>query len=205
MASLGAYAIIALCGSFRGPEVFLVDLHGLRKYYRDNLLQEKEYVIIPLLGRFKGEQCSQYHLAPVAARTNSGLEVRHWIGRLVEARESEGRIRGPAFCNSNGKVACSVDYESAFVERLQVVQSTQPGVIPSDLDLSESFGISRSFRRGATSVARTRGVDDKLVGLINRWRKFESARGARPAMAMEEHYSDIAILIPQTIKFSQAL
>jgi hypothetical protein len=30
-ASIGAYAIIAFCGSFRGSEAFLVDLHGLRK------------------------------------------------------------------------------------------------------------------------------------------------------------------------------
>ncbi len=32
VASVGAYSIIAFCGSFRGSEVFLVDLHGLQKY-----------------------------------------------------------------------------------------------------------------------------------------------------------------------------
>ncbi len=31
-ASLGAYSVIAFCGSFRGPEVFMTDLYGLRKY-----------------------------------------------------------------------------------------------------------------------------------------------------------------------------
>ncbi len=31
VASLGAFAVIAFCGSFRGSEVFLTDLHGLRK------------------------------------------------------------------------------------------------------------------------------------------------------------------------------
>jgi hypothetical protein len=30
--SIAAFSIIAFCGSFRGPEVFLTDLHGLRKY-----------------------------------------------------------------------------------------------------------------------------------------------------------------------------
>ncbi len=32
LASIGAYALIAVCGSFQGPEVFLVDLYGLKKY-----------------------------------------------------------------------------------------------------------------------------------------------------------------------------
>ncbi len=32
VASLGAYCIICFCGSFCGPEVFLVDLFGLSKY-----------------------------------------------------------------------------------------------------------------------------------------------------------------------------
>ena len=30
--SVGAYVTVAFCGSFRGPEVFLVDLYGLNKY-----------------------------------------------------------------------------------------------------------------------------------------------------------------------------
>lgn len=30
--NLGAYIMIAFCGSFRGAEVFLVDLYGLKKY-----------------------------------------------------------------------------------------------------------------------------------------------------------------------------
>jgi hypothetical protein len=32
LASIGAYALIAFCGSFQGNEVFLTDLHGLSKY-----------------------------------------------------------------------------------------------------------------------------------------------------------------------------
>jgi len=51
IASLGAYSVIALCGSFRGSEVFLVDLHGLRKYLAQLSGLNKNYVIAPLLGR----------------------------------------------------------------------------------------------------------------------------------------------------------
>ncbi len=49
VANVGCYIVIALCGSFRGAEVFLVDLFGLKKYASN----DKGCVINPLLGRFK--------------------------------------------------------------------------------------------------------------------------------------------------------
>jgi hypothetical protein len=88
------------------------------------------------------------------------------------------------------------------MERLVRVQSLIPVAIPVDLDVYKQFGLSRSFRWGSTSTAKVRGVDDKTVNLINRWRKFE---GARPTLSMHEHYSDISILIPELVKFSKAL
>jgi hypothetical protein len=203
VASIGAFSLIAFCGSFRGNEVFLTDLHGLRKYYKE--LEKKDYVIIPLLGRFKGEIHSRYHLTPLAAMTNSGLHVRVWVGRLIDVKQRLGLLQGPAFADRSGKVLASRLIESEIMERLQTIKLHQPGIIPGDVDCFEDFGISRSFRRGATSCARTRGVDDKQVDLINRWRKFEGARGRRPALAMHDHYSDIEIMIPEMVKFSKAL
>jgi hypothetical protein len=203
IASCAAYAVVAFCGSFRGNEVFLMDLHGLRKYLLE--LKEKNFVIVPLLGRFKGEQHSRYHLAPLAAETNSGLNVREWIRQLVRVKEDMGRLNGPAFQDAVGGIMSSRVIEGALRERLHFLKATKPGLIPPDVDCLEDFGISRSFRRGATSTARTRGVSDKHVDLINRWRKFEDARGRRPTLAMHDHYSDIDILVPELIMFSQAL
>lgn len=205
LASIGAYSIIAFCGSFRGSEVFLTDLHGLRKHLEASKEQQRDHVIIPLLGRFKGEQNSRYHLAPLASVTSSGLQVQLWVDRLVTVREKEGRIQGPAFCDAQGRIARSHQYEEWIMERLMRVQTTIPGAIAQEVDIYEQFGVSRSFRRGATSAARTRGVDDKLVDLINRWRRFEGARGKQPNLPMREHYSDIAILVPELVKFSKAL
>jgi hypothetical protein len=206
MGSIGAFAIIAFCGSFRGSEVFLVDLHGLIKYYKElDKLGKTDHLIIPLLGWFKGEQNSRYHLAPMAAMTDSGLCVKLWVERLIDIRGREGRFHGPAFCDRQGGIAQSHIYQEALAERLQAIQMSSPEIISGELDVLEEFGISRSFRRGSTSTARTRGVNDKLVDLINRWRKFENARGRRPALSMHGHYSDIEILIPDLIKYSQAL
>lgn len=205
VASLGAFALIGFCGSFRGSEVFLTDLHGLRKFMSETERLGRDHIVIPLLGRFKGEQNSRYHLSPMALTTSSGLPIQRWVKRLVEVREKAGRLHGPAFCDRAGGIAKSFEYEAGFIDRLLEIQASNPEAVAPDVDLPEQFGISRSFRRGATSVARARGVDDRQVQLINRWRTVESARGRKPSLPMHEHYSDISILIPEMVKFSKGL
>ncbi len=197
--------MIAFCGSFRGSEVFLTDLHGLRKCLEDTKRLHRDHIAIPLLGRFKGEQNTRYHLAPLATKTKSGLKVQRWVERLIEVREKVGHIQGPAFCDRVGEVTLAYTYDMVFVERLMVVQGAHPDLIPADVEISERFGLSRSFRRGSTSVSRTQDVDDKQVELINRWRKVVSARGKKPSLPMKEHYSDIAIMIPEMVKYSLVL
>jgi hypothetical protein len=205
VASIGAYSVIAFCGSFRGAEVFLVDLHGLRKYLLELEPPGTDCVIVPLLGRFKGETGDKYHLTPLAAMTSSGLKVKEWVKRLVYVREAQNRFRGPAFCDAKGEIAKSTDYEMAIMDRLVGIQEAAPHLIPRDIDIYEHFGISRSFRRGATSTARVRGVTDRQVDMINRWRSFENSKGRRPQLSMHDHYSDIRIMIPELVMFSKAL
>ncbi len=91
------------------------------------------------------------------------------------------------------------------MDKLQQIKETENGIIPGDIDCFEHFGISRSFRRGATLTARARGVSKELIDLVNRWKKFETARGRWPEMGMQDHYSDVEILIPELVRFSQAL
>jgi len=122
VASVGAYATIAFCCSFRGPEVFLTDLFGLNKYLAADLsVDGKAYVIIPLLGRFKNELGNQYHLTPLIATTKSGIPVRIWVQRLVDTRLKEGRRNGPAFGDQAGRISYPW-YEREILERFQVVQ-----------------------------------------------------------------------------------
>jgi hypothetical protein len=202
VAVAGAFALLAFGGSFRGNKVFLTDLYGLRKYLVE--LHDKDLVIVSLLGKYKGEIHHRYHLTPMAGTTNSGLQIRLWLERLVSVQQEKGLTRGAAFSDVNGHILSPRFVKGLIAERLQQVKETT-GLIPVDVDCFENFGISRSFRRGATSTARARGVNGQLIDLINRWRKFEEAKGQRPRLAMQDHYSDIEILIPELIKFSQAL
>jgi hypothetical protein len=206
LVSLGAFSAIAFCGSFRGQEVFLTDLSGLKKYTQENESPNlAPHVIIPLLGRFKGEIGSRYHLTPMAAKTRSGIDVKVWVERLVEQKALEGRSNGPAFGDSKGNVAQASVYEVEILDRLQMIQNKEPSIIPADILVHEEYGISRSFRRGATSEARARGVAPEDIDLINRWRTFENAKGRRPRQSMRDHYSDIRLMIPALLRFSQAL
>jgi hypothetical protein len=153
LASLGAFALIGFCGSFRGSEVFLTDLFGLKKFLEEADKYGRDHVVIPLLGRFIGEQNSRYHLSPMAKVTSSGLPIQRWVRRLVQVREAEKLTNGLAFCDKAGGIARSFEYEAGFIERLLELQASNPDAIPPDVDITEQFGISRSFRRGPTSVA----------------------------------------------------
>jgi hypothetical protein len=137
---LGAFTVIAFC--LASSEV------------------EDGVVIIPLLGRFKGETGDRYHLTPLAATTSSGIQVKLWVSRLVETKEAHGQVRGLLFSNRRGGIVSPGFIEAELMDRLQGIKDSQVGLIPSDVDIFEDFGISRSFRRGATSTARIRGVED---------------------------------------------
>jgi hypothetical protein len=45
-------------------------------------------------------------------------------------------------------------YEQEILERFQAIQSKRPDLISADTQVLEDYGISRSYRRGATSEAR---------------------------------------------------
>jgi hypothetical protein len=136
---------------------------------------------------------------------SSGLQVRTWVERLITVRVRKGRVQGPAFCDECGRITRAHLYEEWIMERLLRVQATIPGAIAPEVDIYEQFGISQSLCHGAFLVARTRVVDDKLVELINRWRRFEGARGKHPNLPMREHYSDMATPVPELVKFSKDL
>ncbi|MFN9983055.1 MAG: hypothetical protein ACK53Y_24225, partial [bacterium] len=80
------------------------------------------------------------------------------MSRLVALRAHDHHFLGPAFCDRNGRLLTTTDLELDLLDRIQHVQALQPTLIPASVCVHDSYGISRSFRRGATSEARARGV-----------------------------------------------
>lgn len=203
---LEAYAAIAYCGSFRGHEVLLVDLHGLIKYSWEQLIEGGHvYPIIPLLGRLKKEDRERYHLTPLAERTASCINLCLWVGRLVELKLSQGLERGSAFSNRVGQPIDTRWLELELLNRLHLIQGERADLIPPEVNVHDGYGISRSFRRGATTQARNQGVTENDINAMNRWRNAESAQGRKPWLKMQDHYSDIRQMVPTLLRFSRAL
>jgi hypothetical protein len=157
------------------------------------------HVIIPLLGRFKNEIGARYHLTLLAVVTASGINVHLWVSRLVALRDFDHHTHGPALCSPQGKLLQASDIELDLLDRIQRVQDSQPALIPANILVHDSYGISCSFLRGATSEARAWGVSPDDIDLVSRWQTFEHVQ------AMRDHYSDIRLLIPALLHFSQAL
>ncbi len=87
-------------------------------------------------------------------------------------------------------------YELDILDRLHTVQTRRPDLIPPDVNVYEEYGLSQSFHHGSTSEARSHGVDDCDVDLVNPWRAFIQAHGRRPRLTMHDHYSDVWLRIP---------
>lgn len=106
----GAVVATSLCALLQGPEVFLLDLAGLRKYANlggegslpaDPLVVGKDltqasYIMITLIGELKGELGTRHHLMALASTTMTGVELRWWLEQLVRVQEEEGCTMGPA-------------------------------------------------------------------------------------------------------------
>jgi hypothetical protein len=194
--SVGAYSALCFCVSLQGNEGFFLDLHGLQLYINEGKGDQclKPHVVAPLLGRFKNEVGERYHLVLLTPVTSSGIRMCFWLELLIEAREREGRVRGPAFCAQDGKAEYSRTYEACFHEVLGEIQLSRPDLIPLNVDVPEDYGVGRSFRQGSDSEALARGISPSDVDAMNRWRSIEKAKGRRPAHAsMREYYADVRI------------
>ncbi len=206
------FAVVAYVVGLRGEEVPLMDLAGTRNHFSravhtgPNANGEcMAHVVIALLGRFKGETGKKYHYMVSVLRTKSGLKPGKWIGRMLKWYRDRRITNGPVFRKKNGKRGKAKDYELEIFERLERIQRDQPSLLAPDLDVTEAFGLSRSFRRGSDSRAMAEALAPEIIELNNRWRKFELAKGKRPTLKMFEHYADIVLLLGMFLKYSRAM
>lgn len=67
---------------------------------------ELDHVVIPLMGRFKGESGGRKFMIVLATETNSGIEIGRWVDLLTSLLEMEGKrdSTGPALCHKDGNL-----------------------------------------------------------------------------------------------------
>jgi len=219
---IGAFICMVTACSLRGYEGYYADLAGLRANLdagRDGVIprglnkatilseevcKRLPHVTICLLGNFKGEGGINLHVINVASESQSGLDTRWWIEKLVEVCESEGRTVGPAFATPTGDLATPGDYDSVFRKYLTEVQACTD-LIDKKVDVDVYFSLNRTPRRSALTRFKQAGLDPKLQEEMNRWRIVEKAKTRRPRFNMRQHYSEACLLMPVTWLCSYAL
>ncbi len=200
---VGAVVATAVCGSLRGSEVFMMELSVLRRHIHMGPegtmpvepmkagidLAKAPYVIITLLGEFKGELGLKHHLMSLASTMSSGIELRWWIEKLIQVREEEGCLSGPAFGHKDGSVALMREYDEILHHFLEMIQKENPDLISEGDDIQANYGFSRTFHRTAEGRARAANLDSGVQNAMNRWKKIEQAKGRCLRFNMVDHYS----------------
>ena len=99
-------------------------------------------------------------------------------------------------------------YEDYLFSLLERVQRKHPEHIPASVEVREAFGISRSFRRGATSIAQNAPrleCDEGDIDRNNRWRLVDRARMKQASMKMQQLYTDTLLTLRADLRFSSCL
>lgn len=194
--------IVGYCCALRGEEIPKCDLGGTMKHFEESGAHKPSFVIVALIGRVKGETGLRYHILPLVTVTRSGLKPRVWIGRLLDCYRSRNVEHGALFRGRDGLRIRQSEMNQFLHARLNQVQRSRPDLIGRDVEVEEVYSISRSPRRGSTSRASDRGIDEDVVNTNNRWRKVENAKGKAPSFSMQERYTYVKLTVNQGLRYS---
>ena len=211
----GACLAILQAASLRGNEAFYADLAGLRRHISEGKngvmprnpltateLRNAPHVMLTLMGKFKGETTTCYHMIGLSSTTLSGIQTRWWLEKLIRVRASEGCVSGPAFGDKNGRLASQARYNDIFRMYLKRVQNETIGLIAKDDDIDMYYGLSRTPRKTAVQRARNAGLGSDVVDAMNRWETIEAAGARKASMKMRDHYSDARQMMPVTWRYA---
>jgi hypothetical protein len=200
---------IGFCDALRGNEIFLVEASSLCTYYGKSEDQGWAHVIVPMMGRFKGETGERNVLRPLVSTTKSGIEIKRWVGRLVRVLTAEGRNveaqPGPAFCTTDGEVQSYSYMNRLFHSELLKIQESHSDKIPPDVEVGEVYNIYRSLRRGATTRATELNYSETVINLNNRWRTTQSNQGKGGIKKMSQLYVELSLVMDSLLQFSASL
>ena len=205
IATCGVFYSVSFCLALRGNETLMLDLSGLKNYWLQGLSETPPHIILPLLGKFKGEDSQRYHILLAPVESDSGFEIKRWIEWLIAARASEDIIQGPAFCDEDGYVLQQYVFNDELSSQLEWAKEAFPNLFSPDLDIS-TIRSSRSFRKGSTSHAQDIQLDTAVVDANNRWRSFENSKGSKPQHgSLRDYYSSSRLMSRKLLIYPQAM
>ena len=162
-------------------------------------------MMMTLLGRFKGEVDLWWHMVPISDQTHSNIPFRLWMERAMVRRvKHQHRTKGWLFEMRAGVRAKFGKYGPTFRSLVALARARNPHLVPLAIKL-ENFSLWRSPRRGAVLETTHRGIDSKVMELINQWRSKEAAKGSVPNLPMRQVYTEVRSTLPTMLLYSRAL
>ena len=205
-----SYVVISYVVSLRGPEGFLLDIEGMKHFWNEKRVDKKfgEFIYICLRGQVKGEHEIRCHILPCVVKTNSGINVRDSLFRLMNTKLAQGLIDGPAISDINGTLFSTHVMNDCLHEALEEIYKTKrflfPKTIKSVDELRSSYQVYRSLRRSSDTRALEMKIDGEDIDIVNRWVEVEGAKGRRPSRAMKHHYADVTLLLKPFLRYTSA-
>ncbi len=206
----GAAVVVAQCGLLCGPEVLTWIWQGFggactwdktvpMKVGQD--LSGAPYILFTLLGKFKGENGVRQHMICVSSRMISGIETRWWIEKLIEVREQEGKLEGPAFGHPDGSVMSIRELDGFLHYFLERIQAENEDLVATHDNIMKNYSFFHTFQKTAEGRARAENLESDVQNAMNRWRKIESARGRMPRFSMIDHFLDARDVMSVTWRY----
>ena len=94
------------------------------------------HIVVTLKGRFKGDNGEKWLMLPLVDTTESGIEVRKWVGRWSEVLvEQDGRLEGWMLQGKEGERLRIQDLYKGFQEGLGELQTGGEGLILVRVDI----------------------------------------------------------------------
>ena len=174
MDSFSAYCTISYVLLLQGCEGLLLDIEGLRKFWDP----KRNYILIALLGKIKGETGNRSYLITCVWKTGSGIEVFKVVERLIMEKHDLVKFHGPGISNKRGTISSSWSFNESLHEVLiDIFQASShlfPPTIQSEQDIRKSYSVSRTLRITSETQALNMHVVLSVVNLVNKWKMGEN-------------------------------
>jgi hypothetical protein len=203
-----SYATVTYVVSLRGPEGLLLDLAGLHRNWGKE--SDESYFFLALLGKIKGEQHDRCHLIPCSNKTESGIDVKGSVARLVAYKQTKKTMDGPAITDENGRPMTCRDIDDMMHEILEELFESDRSLFPpsiKDLEtLRSAYQAFRTLRRTSDTRALEMKVARDDIDIVNRWEQVEKAQGRKMGgQAMRHYYADATLLKGPFKRYTSAM
>jgi hypothetical protein len=111
--------------------------------------------------------------------------------------------KGWLFETRTGARAKFGSYDATFKTLVSLAWAANACLVPQAIE-AKDISLWRLPQRGAVLETTHRGVDSKVMDLVNRWRSKEGAKGSAPNLPMRQVYTEVRSTLPTMLKYSQA-